>query len=230
MTAFGSVQQLLKTRMQGDPDQGLGPLHFRALCLCQRYPGAPQQQLVQAMGRDKGQIARLIRELEQRGLLQRTPAPDDGRVWLLTVTPEGEEKCTWFSALEAQVATELLGKMSAADSVVLGRLAVHGNTLILSGPVVGTELGMVKDAFAAHPKMDLVILRNSHGGDAWTGYRIGELLRDAGVTTAVSGYCISSCSRMFLGGKQRLFTDDYPADRTYVGFHGHYGADGNLDR
>ena len=109
-------------------------------------------------------------------------------------------------------------------------LATHGNTLILSGPVVGTELVMVKDAFAANPKIDLVVLRNSHGGDAWTGYRVGEFLRDAGVTTAVSGYCISSCSRMFLGGKYRLFTDDYPADRTLVGFHGHYGADGNLDR
>jgi hypothetical protein len=108
-------------------------------------------------------------------------------------------------------------------------LATHGNTLILSGPVVGTELVMVKDAFAANPKIDLVVLRNSLGGDAWTGYRVGELLRDAGVTTAVSGYCVSSCSRMFLGGKVRLFTDDYPADRTYVGFHGHYGADGNLD-
>ncbi len=87
---------------------------------------------------------------------------------------------------------------SAAHSM---ELAVHGNTLILSGPVVGTELGMVKDAFATNPKIDLVVLRNSHGGDAWSGYRVGEFLRDAGVTTAVSGYCISSCSRMFLGGQ-----------------------------
>jgi len=92
-------------------------------------------------------------------------------------------------------------------------LAAHGNTIILSGPVVGTELVMVKDAFAANPKIDLVVLRNSHGGEAWTGYRVGEFFRDAGVTTAVSGYCISSCSRMFPGGKQRLFTDDFPADR-----------------
>jgi hypothetical protein len=104
-----------------------------------------------------------------------------------------------------------------------------GNTIVLSGPVTGSELAMVKDAFAANPKIDLVVLRNSHGGDAWTGYRVGELLREVGVTTAVSGYCISSCSRMFLGGKQRLFTNDYPADRTYVGFHGHYNAQGNLD-
>ncbi len=109
-------------------------------------------------------------------------------------------------------------------------LATHGNTIILSGPVTGTELVMVKNAFAANPNIDTVVLRNSHGGNARTGYGVGEWLRAAGVTTAVSGYCISSCSRMFLGGKTRLFTDDYPADRTYVGFHGHYDASGNLDR
>jgi hypothetical protein len=79
-------------------------------------------------------------------------------------------------------------------------VAVVGNTLILSGPVVGDELVKVKDAFAKTPTIDLVVLRNSWGGDAWTGYRIGELFRDKGVTTAVSGYCVSSCSRMFLGG------------------------------
>lgn len=109
-------------------------------------------------------------------------------------------------------------------------LAAFGNTLVLSGPVTGSEVVQVKDAFAANPHIDLVVLRNSHGGDAWTGYRVGEMLREAGVTTAVSGYCISSCSRMFLGGKTRLFTDDYAPERTYVGFHGHYDAQGNLDR
>jgi hypothetical protein len=123
----------------------------------------------------------------------------------------------------------LVGTLFSGVSTRAMELVVAGNTLILSGPVTGSELPLVKDAFAANPRIDLVVLRNSHGGDAWTGYRVGELLRDAKVTTAVSGYCISSCSRMFLGGTQRLFTNDYPADRTYVGFHGHYNAQGDLD-
>lgn len=109
-------------------------------------------------------------------------------------------------------------------------LAEFGSTIILSGPVIGSELVKVKNAFTANPKIDLVVLRNSFGGDAWTGYRVGEFFREMGVTTAVSGYCISSCSRMFLGGKNRLFTDDYPLGRTWVGFHGHYDSRGNLDR
>jgi DNA-binding MarR family transcriptional regulator len=115
MTAFGSAQQLLKTRMQDDAEQGLGPLHLRALCLCQRNPGGSQQQLVQSLGRDKGQIARLIRELEERQLLTRTPDERDRRVWCLSVTAEGEEKCRWFSALEASLAHDLFGTLAAAD-------------------------------------------------------------------------------------------------------------------
>jgi hypothetical protein len=115
---------------------------------------------------------------------------------------------------------------SAASAM---ELAKFGNTIILSGPVNGSEWAMVKDAFAANPHIDLVVLRNSHGGEAGTGYEIGEFFRKQGVTTAVSGYCVSSCSRMFLGGKTRLFTDDYPLDQTRVGFHGHYDAQGNLN-
>lgn len=121
------------------------------------------------------------------------------------------------------------GAMFSGGSAWAMEVLATGNTLVLSGPVTGSELAMVKNAFAANPKIDLVVLRNSHGGDAWTGYRVGELFREAGVTTAVSGYCVSSCSRMFLGGRQRIFTSDYPADRSYVGFHGHYNAQGNLD-
>ena len=61
------------------------------------------------------------------------------------------------------------------------------------------------------------------GGDAPTGYKVGELFRQKGLRTAISGFCYSSCSRMFLGGKVRVLTDDAPPDATEVGFHGHYG-------
>lgn len=113
MTLFGNAQQLLKTRMQQEAEQGLGPLHLRALCLCQQNPGGTQQALVQSLLRDKGQIARLIRELEERALLVRTPDESDRRVWRLTVTAQGEAKCYWFSSLEAEVAQALFAGMDA---------------------------------------------------------------------------------------------------------------------
>lgn len=119
MTLFGGAQQALKTRMQAQAEQGLGPLHLRALCLCLRMPGGTQQQLVHSMGRDKGQIARLIRDLEEREFLLRTPDARDRRAWQLTVTPAGEAKCVWFSAIEAEVATVMFG---GADEAQRGAL------------------------------------------------------------------------------------------------------------
>ena len=108
-------------------------------------------------------------------------------------------------------------------------LKVAGTQLILSGPVVGDEPGKVREALASSPGIKIVILRNSGGGNAPAGYQVGQLLRERGLRTAVSGYCYSSCSRMFLGGSTRYFTDDYIPEYNNVGFHGHYDRMGRLN-
>jgi len=108
-------------------------------------------------------------------------------------------------------------------------LRIIHDQIILSGPGVVEHIAKVETALAAHPNVTTAILRNSPGGHAPSGYRIGELFRSKGLTTAVSGYCYSACSRMYLGGKSRLFTDDYPPGGTHIGFHGHYDKEGRLD-
>jgi hypothetical protein len=100
-------------------------------------------------------------------------------------------------------------------------VTVVDDQLILSGPVVDGDFIRVRKALA-DTAITTVILRNSHGGDPDAGQRIGELLRRRGLRTAVSGFCYSACSRMFLGGRTRYFTDDYPPERTDIGFHGQY--------
>lgn len=74
---------------------------------------------MQALGRDKGQIARLIRDLEDHQLLVRTPDERDRRVWRLTVTPEGEQKCGWFADMEAALARDLLGALKPKETAQL---------------------------------------------------------------------------------------------------------------
>ena len=130
-----------------------------------------------------------------------------------------------FCAIGVWIAVAVL----RATQPLAMELKVVGNQLILSGRVVGDEPGKVREALANSPEIDTVILRNSPGGDAPAGYQTGQLLRERGLRTAVSGYCYSSCSRMFLGGSTRYFTDDYPAEDTHIGFHGHYHADGHLN-
>jgi hypothetical protein len=125
------------------------------------------------------------------------------------------------------VAASLLSTLSSSASAM--SVKILGDQLILSGPVVGGDYAKVKDALGADSRVQTAILRNSPGGHILSGYRVGELFRQLGITTAVSGYCYSSCSRMFLGGKERRFTDDYPAEVTEVGFHGHYDSHGQLN-
>ena len=79
---------------------------------------------------------------------------------------------------------------------------VVDDQLILSGEVVDSDVVRGKNALE-NPAITTVILRNSPGGDSPTGYRSGELIRQHGLRTAVSGFCYSSCSRLFLGGRTR---------------------------
>jgi hypothetical protein len=100
--------------------------------------------------------------------------------------------------------------------------------VVMSGSVTGMELRELKSVLEKNLGITTVVLKNSHGGDAATGYAVGEFIRERGLNTALSGYCISSCSRMFLGGKERQYSDDQSLENTFVGLHGNYGNDGSL--
>jgi hypothetical protein len=133
----------------------------------------------------------------------------------------------------------IIGKVIIAAVAVIGILCaqphggfamdmqVVGDQLILTGHVVDSDARKIESALAGAP-ISTVILRNSPGGDTATGYKVGEMFRQRGLRTAVSGYCYSACSNMFLGGRTRYFTDDYPAELTNIGFHGQY-RDGFVD-
>ena len=69
--------------------EGLGPMEIRCLGYFMRHDGATQSDLVQHAGRDKAQIARIVKALHERGLLQSTPDPDDGRCQRVTLTEQG---------------------------------------------------------------------------------------------------------------------------------------------
>ena len=55
-----------------------------------RHPGATQSELAEHSGRDKAQLARLIKGLKDRGLLLAEADPQDGRLWRLHLSPEGQ--------------------------------------------------------------------------------------------------------------------------------------------
>ncbi len=118
--------------------------------------------------------------------------------------------------------------LMAAWSAQGMEFAVHDHAVVMSGSVTGIELRVLESTLDSHPDITTVVLKNSTGGDARTGYAVGEFIRERKLNTALSGYCISSCSRMFLGGVQRQYSNDQPLEKTFVGLHGNYANDGTL--
>ena len=98
-------------------------------------------------------------------------------------------------------------------------VSVAGNQLIMSGGVSGDELAKMRDTLPQNSQIDTVILQDSPGGDVWTAMRLGELFRERGYRTAVSGRCMSACVIIFIGGRERHFADGRPWNVTFLAVH-----------
>ena len=107
--------------------------------------------------------------------------------------------------------------------VVSMEISVTGTTVHMSGTVVGGECDKLKKIISDGP-ITLVVLSNSNGGNANTGYCIGETIRKNKISTVIEGFCLSSCSRMWLGG----ITRKLEGDESTVGLHGNYKNSGHL--
>jgi len=103
---------------------------------------------------------------------------------------------------------------------------VAGNQLILSGHINGDEIARMRDVLPVNKQIDTVILEDSPGGDSWTAMRLAERFQELRFKTAVSGYCMSACVIVFLGGVERMFADGKEGRRTYIAIHTPtYGSD-----
>lgn len=77
----------LHARMQGDASQPL--LAASRLLPWLDVAGTRSVELARRMGVTKQAVVRVVRDLEDAGLLAREPDPQDGRAWLVRFTPAG---------------------------------------------------------------------------------------------------------------------------------------------
>jgi len=87
-------------------------------------------ELAAELGLDQGYLSRLLRGLEQRGLLQRAPSHADRRASLLSLTPAGRDA---FAALDAGSRAQigaLLGPLSAPQRHRLAAALGEAETLL----------------------------------------------------------------------------------------------------
>ncbi|MCC4909032.1 MarR family winged helix-turn-helix transcriptional regulator [Microbacterium sp. cx-59] len=73
---------------------GMLPGAYKVFTTIARRESVTQSALAEALMVDKGQLSRTVRELEQLGLVERTPDPNDGRSSLLAPTAFGLERLT----------------------------------------------------------------------------------------------------------------------------------------
>lgn len=89
---------------------GMLPGTFKVLSFIQRAGSVTVSGIAERMVADKGQVSRGVTELEDLGLVARTPDPDDGRIKLITVTAEGERRLAQARAPYERRLSEVLAE------------------------------------------------------------------------------------------------------------------------
>ncbi|GGC58116.1 MarR family winged helix-turn-helix transcriptional regulator [Undibacterium terreum] len=104
----------------------LGPFGAQALAFFEMHPKGTQRDLIRYFGRDKAQVTRLLKQLEERGLISRELDAEDKRSHQIQLTAAGkalqatvhkhkqkiaEEMMVDFDAKERASLIELLGRM-----------------------------------------------------------------------------------------------------------------------
>ena len=93
------------------------------------------------------------------------------------------------------------------------------NDLYATGPTVDQDLLSFQEALA-QGGIQRLILVNGQGGDLWTGMQVARMVQEAKIKTVVSGYCMSACSLIFMGGQERAFGTGHLPRVTMIGIHG----------
>lgn len=101
---------------------GMLPGAYKVFTTIVRRESITLSALAETLMSDKGQISRTVRELEQLGLVQRTPDPDDGRSSLLSATPEGLERLAAARAPQESTLVDALEEWPVDDIRNLTRL------------------------------------------------------------------------------------------------------------
>ncbi|MEV8239741.1 MarR family transcriptional regulator [Microbacterium testaceum] len=107
---------------------GMLPATFKALSVVSRFGPLTLSALAERLAADKGFLSRSISELEDLGLVSRTPDPNDGRSRLISVTERGHERLADARAPHESRLYEAMADWSVVDirhlSTLLHALAV----------------------------------------------------------------------------------------------------------
>lgn len=107
---------------------GMLPGAYKVFTTIVRRERVTQSALAEHLVLDKGQLSRSVRELEQLGLIQREPDPEDGRASILSPTPLGLERLAAARAPQEGALIKALADWPLDDIRSLSRL-LHALTM-----------------------------------------------------------------------------------------------------
>ena len=84
-----------------------------------RVGPATQARLIAELDADKSAMLRTVDELEQHGLVVRTPVPGDRRARTIDLTDEGRDRLAEASRVAQRVARDLLDGMTLKEQTTL---------------------------------------------------------------------------------------------------------------
>ncbi len=99
--------------------EGLGHGHLSALSTAYQVGAIRPGDLAQREFVSAPTMTRTLRDLEDRGLVTRTPDPDDGRSILITVTGQGENEVLSARSARADIFARIIRRLTPADQEAL---------------------------------------------------------------------------------------------------------------
>lgn len=112
----------LQYRHLRDGPHDITHMDTRVLGFFGRHPGATQSDLATHSGRDKAQLARLVKGLRDRGLLLATADEQDRRNVCLSLTAEGEAVHASLRKRALQLGSDAVAGFSASEREQLAAL------------------------------------------------------------------------------------------------------------
>lgn len=112
----------LQTKAPVFDTQNVGPGGGIVLMTLAEMGCAGLNDVTRRVARDKSQMTRTIRTLEAKGLVARKPSPDDGRVTLVELTPQGAAVVEELLQTVAETIGEILAPISETEKETLKHL------------------------------------------------------------------------------------------------------------
>lgn len=82
-------------------------------------------ELTKRVARDKSQMTRTVRSLEAKGLVAREACPEDARITLVSLTPQGESVVNELMEAVAGVVDGILEPIASSDKQMLQSLLMR---------------------------------------------------------------------------------------------------------